>query len=283
MISDPLLAYSWFPESENLYLSHLHEVVLSFLFYQILSSYVAPKVNELIFKKPYENITDEKAKIDFDIHTVSMVQCILSIILALPSLQLPFNLNVVTYQDDFSSLVAALTVGYFIWDCVICVRYYKLYGLQFLIHALVSLYVFGTTLLPFCQPWIGKFLLFEASTPFVNINWYIIQLTKMSEKLQKGSKTIEKNSKPIVPVWFNVFNGVILMFVFFTVRILWGFSAVAIVVYEMYKIRDQLPMFLSVSVILLNSIMNYLNVIWFSKMVSIARKQASSFKKTHSD
>lgn len=267
MYSDPLLRYSWFPEAENLYLLHAHEVFYSFVFYQVISSFIAPVINKWMFGKNYTSITDKKTKVDFDIHTVSMVQCILSLILLAPVLFLPLSLNIVTFQDPFCSLVGALTIGYFVWDLFACIRYYNLYGIQFLVHALVSLYVFGLTLKPFCQTWIGKFLIFEASTPFVNINWYIIQLRKASPE-----------GKSIVPMWFNVLNGVLLLVIFFVVRIVWGFSAIIILVREMWKVRDELPLFESFTSVSLNFVLDILNLLWFQKMIKIAIKMATTSK-----
>ncbi|EDO15666.1 hypothetical protein Kpol_1008p2 [Vanderwaltozyma polyspora DSM 70294] len=269
---DPFLQYSWYPESDNLFLLHLHEIFFSYLFYQILSSFIVPIANKQIFGHHYTSITSEKLKIDFDIHSVSMVQCTISLFLLAPVLTLPLGLNIVTYHDPYCSLVSAITIGYFVWDIIVCIRYYNLYGLQFLIHGIISFYVFCITLIPFSQPWIGKFLLFEASTPFVNINWYIIQLTKTA-----------KDGKAVVPTWFNVLNGILLMVVFFLVRIVWGFTAITLLVFEMWKIRDELPVLLSISCVLLNLVMDFLNVFWFSKMIKIAKKLASSPKQDHKE
>lgn len=263
---DPLIGLSLFPESENLYLKHLHEIVGSFFFYVIVYLYVAPCLNALIFGKHYTSIGDKIVKRNFDIHTVSHIQCIVTMFAIVPVICTPLNLNVVTYRDDRCAMSAALTVGYFLWDLGICLLHYELYGFEFLAHCLSSLYVIGLGLKPFCLGWAGKFLLFEASTPFVNNNWFITQLSRGA-------------SKPPVPFWFNVLNGLLLMGVFFTVRILWGFSAIVLLMQQMWKVRDQLPKLQTFILLSLNLTLNILNLFWFSKMVKIAKKMAKGSDK----
>lgn len=262
-MNDPLLKLSLFRHSDNLYLVHLHEIVLSFVFYQfILYPIIAPWLNKLFFGKHYTELESRKTKLNFDIHTVSMFQCILSLVLVYPILFTPLSLNIATYYDPYSSLVSSLTMGYFMWDLCVCLRHFSLFGVGFLGHACASLFVFYSTLRPFCQSWVGKFLIFEASTPFVNINWYISQLSRTS-------------SKPVVPAWFNVLNGILLIGVFFLVRIVWGFTAILLLLREMWKVWDQVPQWLLLSIIGINILLDSLNVFWLSKMIKIAKKLAS--------
>lgn len=256
---DPFLKLSLFPHSDNLYLLHGHEIVGSFIFYQIAYVYLAPWLNKVIFGHRYLSIRDRKVKINFDIHTVSNIQCAVTFYSIAPTLFLSMNLDVVTYKDNLCSMASALSVGYFLWDLFICIRYFKLYGFEFLAHALSSLYVFSLALKPFCQAWVSKFLLFEASTPFVNNNWYISQLSRGA-------------AKPVVPVWFNMLNGLLLLVVFFSIRIAWGFTGVLLLLGKMWKVRDQLPMVQSAILLTLNIALNTLNVFWFTKMLKLAKK-----------
>lgn len=263
---DPFLKLSLFPHSDSLYLVHAHEIVGSFIFYQIAYLYVAPWINKVIFGQRYLSIRDKKVRINFDIHMVSNIQCAVTFYSIAPTLFLSMSLNVVTYHDHLSSMAAALSVGYFLWDVFICIRYFKLYGLEFLGHALSSLYVFISALQPFCQAWVGKFLLFEASTPFVNNNWFISQLSRGA-------------TKPVVPVWFNMINGLLLLVVFFTIRIVWGFTGVLILIGQMWKVRDQLPRIQPLILLFLNFALNTLNVFWFMKMIKLAKKMLKGSSK----
>ncbi|CCC71346.1 hypothetical protein NCAS_0H00360 [Naumovozyma castellii] len=263
---DPLMKYSWFPESENLYLSHAHEIFYSFVFYNVCHQIVAPILNRMFFRSHYSSIKDKYVKVDFDVHTVSMIQAAVSLFIIWPTLFLPNNLNVVTYHGPLTSMVASLTIGYFLWDLLVCIRYFRVYGFEFLAHAVGSLYVMLLVLKPFCQPWVGKFLLYEASTPFVNINWYIIQLTDPITK------------KCIIPMWINVLNGLVLMATFGLVRLCWGSIATLILGRQMWLIKDQLPRTSSIAMLVLNVVMNSMNFMWFSKMIRIAKKLANGSK-----
>lgn len=73
-------------------------------------------------------------------------------------------------------LCSATAVGFFLWDTVICVKYLNDWGVSFLFHGLFCLTIF-------CQvAWfqitvayaLGA-LYYEASTPFLNIRWYMQQ------------------------------------------------------------------------------------------------------------
>lgn len=256
---DPFLRFSLFPGSDNLYLLHAHEVIGAFVFYQATYAWFAPWFNRLVFRHGYTSIGDRKTKINFDIHTVSNVQCVVTFWSIAPTLLLPMNLSVVSYENELASMAAAFAVGYFLWDLFICVRYFSLYGFEFLAHAMSSLYVFTLGLKPFCQAWIGKFLLFEASTPFVNNNWFIAQLSRGS-------------AKSIVPDWFNIANGLLLIGTFFLVRIVWGFVAVSILLCQMWRERHELPLVQSGILLALNLVLNTLNLFWLNKMLRLAKK-----------
>lgn len=270
---DPLLKYSWFPESTNNYYRHLHEIVYAFIFYQVISSYIAPRVNKLIFGERYTSIKDQKVKIDFDIHIVSMVQAFVSLYIIYPVLFFPcFKFNVATYQNDYCSMVTALSAGYFIWDLIVCLKYIHIYGFQFLIHAIVALYGSLVPLMPLVQVWVPKFLVYEASTPFVNVNWFIMQLTNTT-----GANNSSKPWK--VPLWLNALNGLCLMAVFFVVRIIWGNLAQFMYFYQMWKYHNDmsgLKQCLCLILAAVTLVLNILNFFWFSKMVKIARKLSSN-------
>lgn len=160
-LTSPFEKLSFFPHSSNLILAHLHEIIFSFVFYQLAFSVVAPFLNKVVFRKHYTTIRDPLLKIDFNVHTVSMIQAVVSNTVLLPTLTTPMHYNVVTYTDSYSSMVSSLSAGYFIWDLTMCVRYFKLYGLEFTGHAIGSVYVMLLSLRPFCQPWIGRFLIYE--------------------------------------------------------------------------------------------------------------------------
>lgn len=260
--NDPLAALRPFPlDPKSIFAAHWHEILLSVVFYFSIQA-VSPTVSSKLFGKTYTEL-NAKTKLNFDIHVVSMVQCIISILIIVPAWSHPHisgraddaYLSIFGY-NPYSGFVGAITVGYFIWDAVVCTLYIKLFGIGFLLHGFAALWVFGWSLKPFCMPWIPAFLLFELSTPFVNINWF-------ASKLPAG--TI---SDRVVAI-----NGIFLLITFFLVRILWGFYAVGLVMVDLYRTRGQIHYFFPIMLLSLNFMLNILNVYWFSKMILIAKKK----------
>lgn len=254
-------------EPLSYYAAHWHEIVIATLAYFGIQA-ISPVFSAALFGKTYTGL-NAKTKLNFDIHVVSMVQCVVSILVIVPCwghlhfqnrVEDPY-LSVLGYTP-YHGFISAITTGYFIWDFVVCLVNMKLFGFGFFLHAVAALVVFGCSLKPFCLPWIPAFLLFELSTPFVNINWF-------STHLPVG--TI---SDRVVAI-----NGICLLVTFFLVRILWGFYAVALLAYDMYRTRANLSWVLPVTVLALNVSLDVLNVFWFSKMLAIAKKKLSGEKK----
>lgn len=245
-------------DPKNYYEAHYHEIVASVIFYQVLYL-VSPAISQGLFGDNYASLS-KKGKKNFDIHIVSMVQCLISIAVIIP---LYGNEHLaqdpVFHYLPYAGFVSAITIGYFIWDLYICLRFFKMFGLGFLVHAFASLFVFSQTLRPFCLAWVAGFLSFELSTPFVNVNWFI-------SKLPAGT----------IPFYVQAINGLLLMITFFIVRIIWGFYAIYKVSGQLYSAKDQLPLWLPLSIVGLNIALDALNVYWFKKMVSIAAKKLSA-------
>ncbi|XBW35245.1 hypothetical protein QEN19_000809 [Hanseniaspora menglaensis] len=291
-LKDPFLFFSFYPSDQNLYLRHLHEIVGSFLGYCILYQYCSGPILDafisLFFRgskrsrqlKKWELIKySQKSKekqlyLNFKIHVVTMVQCIISILLVIPTLNLKFGMNILTFQDDFVSMISAITIGYFLWDLYVCIRWYSLFQFEFLMHAICSLFVFISSLAPYYQNYVSKFLLFELSSPFVNLNWLF--------------STLIKEFECDIPMVLNALNGIALIIVFFLVRIVWGWSCIIIMGYNIVSkkvfLDPKFPAFIMFATFLINMALNTLNCIWLSKMVRIAMKMAglgknSSLKK----
>lgn len=129
------------------------------------------------------------------------------------------------------------------------------------------------------------FILYELSTPFLNIHWFFDKLGMTGTKAQ-------------------LYNGIVLLFTFFTARLVWGVGQSAFVWYDMYRAlfsapntefmsvtptNEQLPgtedvmayakeagplPFWLVAIYLTSNItLNILNVYWFNKMIKAVRKR----------
>lgn len=73
--------------------------------------------------------------------------------------------------SNYAGDVYATACGYFLWDAVISTYFIKWFGIGFAFHGFASLQIFLFSYAPFLQYWGPAFLLFEASTPFLNIHW----------------------------------------------------------------------------------------------------------------
>lgn len=268
LYEDPLAWARPFPANPSTPLqAHWHEVLGLFLFYCAIQA-VSPWVSTALVGKAYTGL-NHKTKLNFDIHVVSMVQCIILVVTLVPSWGNEHFQNRATDPygsifgyNAYSGFVLAITIGYFIWDLIVCLLYIRLFGAGFLLHAFAALYVFSVALVkPYCMPWMPAFLLFELSTPFVNVNWF-------SSRLPAGT----------VPDKVVLVNGILLLVTFFLVRILWGFYAVGLVAYDMYRVAHMASIFWPTSILVLNFSLDVLNVYWFMKMVAIAKKKAKGAK-----
>lgn len=260
---DWLLAYRPFPKSpKNIFEEHWHEIALSVLFYSTIHL-ISPFFLTKFVGKNYTSLP-KRTRMNFDVHVVSMIQCFISLAILAPMWNHSHWQNRVADPKSsiegstpYGSFVASFTIGYFVWDTAVCILFYDLFGFGFLMHGVAALYVFSWCLRPYAQPWIPSFLLFELSTPFVNVNWF-------ASKLPAG--TISNRT-------FLV-NGILLLFTFFSVRILWGFYAVTLVARDMWAVWNNNPIFLPLTILGLNIILDTLNVFWFQKMIKIAIKKA---------
>lgn len=242
--------------TENQLVAHWHEIVFFTIFYHFLKT-IAPFVLSPIFGNFYNELSvkNKKLKLDFDIRFVCIIQAIMSVLFCIPMFAHPqFKSNPVDGSYEFAGLAASFTVGYFIWDLLYCCLFhYEMFGFEFLFHAFGALYVFGLTLKPFCQPYLCSFLIFEASTIFVQIHW---MFTNSPDGMWSSTLV--------------TLNGVCLIIVFFFVRIIWGVYATIYAFFKCLEVREKYSMLIIATVYTLNLGFQFLNFMWFSIMIKTA-------------
>ncbi|AOA65209.1 hypothetical protein PP7435_CHR4-0149 [Komagataella phaffii CBS 7435] len=234
---------------------HIHEIVASFLVYQSLFT-----ISRLFVKFAYPkfyNSLKPKTRIDFSIHIVSFVQSLLILILCIPLFKNPhLQQDHVFASTPYGQMVVSVAVGYFIWDALTCLLYIKYFGVEFFLHGVVSALVFlvGLSPAPVIMYYAPIFLLFEVSTPFLNIRWLAIKF----------------------PTWISdtvkLINNIILILLFFLIRICWGWYQVFRLANDFYGARgDPRLNWFNVGVILgSNLVLDLLNFYWFGKMLTVA-------------
>lgn len=81
-----------------------------------------------------------------------------------------------------------------------------------------------------------------------------------------------------IPMILNAVNGILLMTVFFLVRICWGWSCILVMAYQVYSKKwyadPNFPTTVMIITFAINMALNTLNCVWLSKMVKIAKKMA---------
>lgn len=252
LLSD-YLGYKVFP-------THIEEIILATLFYHVifvLSSKWSP-----ILCPEYKTLP-WRTQLNFDIHVVSMVQCILILGLSFPMFNDPALTDHIYGYTPYGGFVSSMAVGYFVWDSIVCLWYVKYFGIGFAVHGIAAGFVFFQGMRPILIHYCPHFLLFEVSTPFLNVNWFVTHLpnTTVSFKLQ-------------------LINGIFLLASFFFVRIIWGFYQAYNVALDLLFGRSfferQHPLWVSVGIVAANLSLDFLNVFWFYKMQLLARRAIGS-------
>jgi hypothetical protein len=173
---------------------------------------------------------------------------------------------------------------------VITVQNVKIFGIGMLFHAISALCVFSLGFRPFVNYYACTFILYELSSPFLNIHWFC-------DKLNMTGSTVQ------------FVNGIMLLFTFFSCRLVWGtYQSLCVFsdVYHLYmtgpvrqpdpevgKLSDDTfvnnagfkndllryspgqttPFWLVSAYLASNIILNSLNWFWFSKMIETLRKR----------
>ncbi|EYE99378.1 TLC domain-containing protein [Aspergillus ruber CBS 135680] len=290
---------------------HIHEVILAFVFYQFIHSYLSPWLSPVLFPQHYPNF-NKRTKLNWDVHVVSLVQSTVVCAAALWVLftdkeRKEMNAGERIYgYTGACGLIQALATGYFIYDLYISLVYVKMFGLGMVLHGVSALWVFALGFRPFVNYYTPVFILYELSSPFLNMHWFFDKVNMTGGKAQ----------------WYN---GMALLSVFFSCRLVWGtwrsvhvysdmwqalsqtWSATASsastldpinINAHVFQIRDGnlcvdeacakaqaeiskyshynaagTPTWLVVTYILSNIVLNSLNYYWFSKMIETVLKR----------
>ncbi|KAI8598344.1 TLC domain-containing protein [Dissophora ornata] len=209
-----------------------------------LSQLISPQ----LFPGTYPKLQGAK-KLNWDVHVVSSVHAISIVILSAPLLwNETLMKDKVFGYDYYAGQVYAVACGYFLWDTIHSIRHFKAFGIGFVFHGFCSFSVFILGFRPFLQYYGSVFLMFELSTPFLNIHWFMDKLGMTG--------TI-----------YQLINGVILLAVFLCARIIFGVYMSYYTYIQVMTVVDRVPMHLIVIYSAANVVLNTLNLYWFYKMI----------------
>ncbi|CAO2655973.1 Nn.00g047760.m01.CDS01 [Neocucurbitaria sp. VM-36] len=187
---------------------HFHEVMIAFSVYHVINRYISPALSRSLFPRIYPSF-NARTKLNWDVHVVSFVQSTLICSLAFWVMWQDKERSEMNNQERVhgytgaSGLIQAFAGGYFLWDLVITMQNVRIFGIGMLFHAISALCVFSLGFRPFVNYYASTFILYELSSPFLNIHWFCDKLNMTGTTLQ-------------------LVNGIVLLFTFFSCRIVWG-------------------------------------------------------------
>ncbi|TPX62828.1 hypothetical protein PhCBS80983_g00182 [Powellomyces hirtus] len=198
---------------------------------------------------------------DWCIHIVSSVHATLIILLAYPIFDNPtLKADKILAYDPYAGFVYSIAAGYFLWDSVICLWNVKQFGIGFALHGVACLAVFMLSFRPFLMYYGAAFLMFELSTPFLNIHWFCDKTGRTGSTLQ-------------------LVNGIVLIAAFFMARIVFGFINSYDFAVTCMSRMDDIPTAYVYVYGIANILLNGLNVFWLSKMITALTSRFSASKR----
>ena len=304
---------------------HVHEILFAVALYTFVQLAVSPWISRRVCPLTYPRLSPSK-RLSWDVHFVSFVQaCVIN---ALSLWIIWYDEERQAWRDDawwekrvwsyygVGGLCQSFALGYFLWDMFITAVHVNIFGWGMLAHAIsaVLVFTFGyvSSSMPFGRP-AGKvvhgltfclqrpyvsfyapvFLLYELSSPFLNIHWFCDKLG-------------------LTGSMYQAVNGVLLVSTFFCCRIIWGIYNSICVFRDMYWLilgghgnletmglngqqqtltLDELlavrkdaqwqteafnpehytPLWIPAVYLVSNLVLNSLNIFWFGKMIETIR------------
>ncbi|KAB5563522.1 TLC domain-containing protein [Coniochaeta sp. 2T2.1] len=271
---------------------HIHEVVGFALFYTFIQVVVSPALSKRVFPRYYP-AHDRAKKANWDSHVVSLVQSTLVNAVALWVIWNDDERRPMDWQQRVwgytgaCGLIQSMAAGYFIWDLLMTALHIDVFGFGLLAHAVSALTVYSFGFMPFLYYYGPVFILYELSTPFLNIHWFFDKLNMTGTKPQ-------------------LYNGIILLVTFACCRLVYGTYQSACVYVDMYRATqsspdagylaaahgvnstltdpnqnmmafatdaEPIPYWLALIYVASNITLNSLNWHWFFKMIAAVRKR----------
>jgi len=253
------------PIARKLSLTRLPEffplVVAFFIFFQALE-WVSPMLLGALSPIHFGQ-ANRRTKRNWAIRVVSTAHALIVVPMAIACLNYPeLDKDRAFGFNDPVGRLTAVACGYFIWDLIDSVIHFTTIG--FVIHGAVCLMVYSQAFRPFLGYYGTRFLLWELSTPFLNMHWFFDKSNMTGSVLQ-------------------VVNGIVLVITFFIVRLCYGGLMSYRFFITLWDVRFQLPLLLAVAYAVGNLSLQALNWFWFYKMLQALQKRFSGKKTPSSD
>jgi hypothetical protein len=135
---------------------HMHEILFFLCFYELLYTAISPSLSTRFFPKVYPKL-DGKAKIDWNVHVVSLTQCSLIAPLAAFALIFDQERKNMTWQErvwgytGVTNTLLGMANGYFVWHLLRMIKYYKIYGWSMVAHGISALAIMMSAFVSFAS------------------------------------------------------------------------------------------------------------------------------------
>lgn len=228
-------------------------IIYSALGYTFLHLVASPYLSKKFTPQIYAGFKTRKARNNWNIHLVSLVNALLLNYLAFRGLYHEGTEKDKAFGwDDSVGLANAVAVGHFMWDAADASI--NFIDIGFLIHGFACMILYSLTFRPFVAYYAPRFLLWELSTPFLNVHWILDKLNMTGSNLQ-------------------FINGIVLLATFFCARIAYGWYLSYHFWGTLIETWGQVPLPIVGFLALGNVTLNTLNLIWFSRMIRTIRKR----------
>jgi len=190
-----------------------------------------------------------------------MVHAVVVAVLASRCIALPeLNNDKIFGTHPLEGQLEAFSTGYFLWDAMEeCLIHPQDIGLA--LHGVLVLTGLLLTFRPLFAYTSVNFLLMEMSTPFLNLHWFFDKTGRTGTTLQ-------------------LVNGLVLIGVFFFVRICYGSLVAYRFLVSLYNSQAALPQLLVLTYAAGTVSLQVLNWVWMYKMLAALRKRFLSAKRT---
>ncbi|KAH9071001.1 DUF887-domain-containing protein [Lactarius deliciosus] len=239
---------------------HLHTLLISTVGFAAVHHLAAPEFVRFLLGKKAWDALGTRERVGWQSRVASLVHALLILPLAARCLHIPaLAADRAFGWDPRVGMLFAVTSGYFLWDSVVCLVHFE--GFGFMLHGFGCLLVYLNAFRPSFAYYGPRFLLWELSTPFLNIHWML-----------------DKTGQTGSPLQFV--NGLILISTFVGARLVYG----SIMSYQFFQtlieVRDGLSSAILAGYACGGVLLNGLNVFWFMKMTAALQKRFNEKKNT---
>ncbi|KAI0039898.1 DUF887-domain-containing protein [Auriscalpium vulgare] len=234
---------------------HLPTLLLSVLAFAVLQAFGTPLLVRASLGAGKWATLSRRSRGAWGSHTVSMAHALVILPLALAQMDsAALEHERVFGWDDSAGALFAISSGYFLYDTLASLVYYE--GLGFVLHGVSCLCIYALAFRPFLAYFGARFLLWELSTVFLNIHWFIDKTGRTGTRLQ-------------------LVNGVFLLGSFALSRLVYGTFMSYQFYVAIYAVRARIPPAMFYGVQVGNVLLQGLNWFWFTKMISALRRRFS--------